>query len=216
MRFKSISSKIKLCWKKNFLVRNYLIYDLQAGTEVRQNWGQRTSDPFYCCEWLKLWVARDDFRKVKGTTQHCFKRNSWFILVPLLFPNVNQPVRDPHRPPAAAPAWGSFTPFSEIPSHNGVSRRALQNAFVSNICVVGRNERAVAGAFAPWRDPPAGPLTPVAVPRCDHCWPWGALCKINGYTRSLVSIKRCHTSHWGISSFPFLFQKLGSSLVWGD
>lgn len=79
MRLKPISFTIKLCWKKNFLLQNYFIYDLQAGTEVRQNWEQRTSDPFYCSEWLKLRVLRDDFRKVWGTTRHCLKRNSHFV-----------------------------------------------------------------------------------------------------------------------------------------
>lgn len=215
MRFMSISFKIKLCWKKNFLLQNYFIYDLQAGTEVRQNGGQGTSDPFYCSEWLKLRVLRDDFRKVQGPNQ--FLGLSPGATFSFVFHRCQPACDRPPWAPAAAPTWGGFKPISELPSHKELSRRALKNVFVSNICcVAGRNGRAVARALAPWKAPPDGPLTPVAMPRCGHCWPWGALCKMSDHTRVLVSIKRCYTSHWGISRFLFLFQKLGSSLIWGD
>lgn len=131
MRFMSISFKIKLCWKKNFLLQNYLIYDLQAGTKVRQNWGQGTSDPFYCIEQLKWRVLRDDFRKVQGTTQHYLKRNSWFVFwcYLLFFININQPVTDPHRPQQQLLPGVVSNPFRRFPLIMG-SREELQRMYL--------------------------------------------------------------------------------------
>lgn len=209
MRFMSISFKIKLCGKKNFLLQNYLIYDLQAGTEVRQNWGQGTCDPFHCSEWLKWRVLRDDFRKVRGPNQFL----GWSPGATFSFAfHRCQPACD-RLPgaPAAAPACGAFKPFSETPSHKGVSGRALRNAFVSHICCVGGRD-----GQAPWKAPPAAPWPPWPCPGVGTAGPEGLSAKSATTRGSWSALKDATPPTEASPGFFFLFQKLGSSLIWGD
>lgn len=167
MRFMSIALKIKLHWKKNFLLQNYLIYDLQAGTEVRQSWGR---------EHLILLTAvsgwNEEFRgmilersKVQTNLLVCV----WVQPSPLFFTDVSQPVTAPRG--SSCLQWIQ-THSRDCPSQRG-PKKSCKNASVPHICCAGGS--SARAHEKPMKSPAAAALAPWPCP--GHCWPWGALCK---------------------------------------
>lgn len=132
---------------------------------------------------------------------------------PLFFTNVNQPVTDPHRPPAAAaPAWGGFIPISEIPSHNRVSRKPLKNAFVSNICL---KTVLVGGIKGVWHEPlhHESPSSWTPDPRghaqASTAGPVGLSAKSTSTWGSWSALRMLHLPLRHLQVSLVLFQKLG-------